>query len=220
MFEYLMPSLVMRAPSGSLLEQTNRLVVKRQEGYCNELGVPVGHLGIRLQRSQHRTDLPILELRRPRPRYKRGLNNDTVIAPYATGLAAMVRSGSGGPQLRAHGAAWRARCIRLVRGYRLHAVPPSRGREVCGRARIHGAPPGDDARFHLQCASRWRNACAFPCRTDDSGGRTSPAGAYAARHRARPAATEMVTTVVQDMTLVAETERRYRSAHSRVAAHT
>ncbi len=31
MFEYLMPSLVMRAPVGSLLEQTNRLIVERQE---------------------------------------------------------------------------------------------------------------------------------------------------------------------------------------------
>ncbi len=30
MFEYLMPSLVMRAPAGSLLEQTNRLIVRRQ----------------------------------------------------------------------------------------------------------------------------------------------------------------------------------------------
>ena len=33
MFEYLMPSLVMRAPSGSLLEQTNRLIVQRQIQY-------------------------------------------------------------------------------------------------------------------------------------------------------------------------------------------
>ena len=30
MFEYLMPSLVMRAPAGSLLEQTSRLVVREQ----------------------------------------------------------------------------------------------------------------------------------------------------------------------------------------------
>ena len=30
MFEYLMPSLVMRAPAGSLLETTNRLIVRRQ----------------------------------------------------------------------------------------------------------------------------------------------------------------------------------------------
>ena len=33
MFEYLMPSLVMRAPAGSLLDQTDRLVVRRQIEY-------------------------------------------------------------------------------------------------------------------------------------------------------------------------------------------
>jgi cyclic beta-1,2-glucan synthetase len=38
MFEYLMPSLVMRSPSGSLIEETNRLSVWRQEKYGNELG--------------------------------------------------------------------------------------------------------------------------------------------------------------------------------------
>ncbi|MEJ0097739.1 MAG: hypothetical protein WDM84_07225 [Bauldia sp.] len=42
MFEYLMPSLVMRAPAGSLLETTNRLVVKRQIEYGAELGIPWG----------------------------------------------------------------------------------------------------------------------------------------------------------------------------------
>ncbi len=42
MFEYLMPSLVMRAPAGSLLAHTNRLIVWRQEKYGAELGVPWG----------------------------------------------------------------------------------------------------------------------------------------------------------------------------------
>ena len=42
MFEYLMPSLVMRAPAGSLLEQTNRLVVRRQIKYGDGLGMPWG----------------------------------------------------------------------------------------------------------------------------------------------------------------------------------
>src|SRR5690606_2223695 len=42
MFEYLMPSLVMRAPSGSVLEQTNRLVVARQQAYGRSLGIPWG----------------------------------------------------------------------------------------------------------------------------------------------------------------------------------
>ena len=42
MFEYLMPSLVMRAPAGSLLEQTNRLIVRRQIAYGTSLGLPWG----------------------------------------------------------------------------------------------------------------------------------------------------------------------------------
>ncbi len=42
MFEYLMPSLVMRAPVGSLLEQTNRLVVERQQSYGRSLSIPWG----------------------------------------------------------------------------------------------------------------------------------------------------------------------------------
>src|SRR6185369_12124336 len=42
MFEYLMPALVMKAPAGSLLEQTDRLVVERQIRYGEERGVPWG----------------------------------------------------------------------------------------------------------------------------------------------------------------------------------
>ena len=42
MFEYLMPSLVMRAPTGSLLEQTNRLIVRRQIAYGDKRGVCPG----------------------------------------------------------------------------------------------------------------------------------------------------------------------------------
>src|SRR6185369_5194619 len=40
MFEYLMPDLVLEAPPGSLLEQTNRLAVRRQIRYGEERGVP------------------------------------------------------------------------------------------------------------------------------------------------------------------------------------
>jgi cyclic beta-1,2-glucan synthetase len=42
MFEYLMPPLVMRAPLGSLLQQTDRLVVRRQIEYGAKLGLPWG----------------------------------------------------------------------------------------------------------------------------------------------------------------------------------
>jgi cyclic beta-1,2-glucan synthetase len=94
MFEYLMPSLVMRAPFGSLLEQTNRLVVRRQIAYGTELGVPWGisesaynvrDLEFTYQYSNF--GVPGLGL-------KRGLGGNAVIAPYATALAAMVDPGA------------------------------------------------------------------------------------------------------------------------------
>ena len=90
MFEYLMPSLVMRAPEGSLLEQTNRLVVARQQEHGQSLGIPWGisesaynvrDLEMTYQYSNF--GVPGLGL-------KRGLSANLVIAPYATGLAAMV----------------------------------------------------------------------------------------------------------------------------------
>ncbi|MFT9016823.1 MAG: glucoamylase family protein [Acetobacter sp.] len=90
MFEYLMPSLVMRAPAGSLLEQTNALIVQRQIAYGQARDIPWGisesaynvrDLDYTYQYSNF--GIPGLGL-------KRGLGLDTVVAPYATLLAAMV----------------------------------------------------------------------------------------------------------------------------------
>ena len=90
MFEYLMPSLVMRAPAGSLLEQTNRLVVRRQMKYGAELGVPWGvsesaynARDLELTYQYSNFGVPGLGL-------KRGLSENAVIAPYSTALASMV----------------------------------------------------------------------------------------------------------------------------------
>ena len=94
MFEYLMPSLVMRAPAGSLLEQTSRLVVRRQMTYGATLGVPWGisesaynvrDLAFTYQYSNF--GVPGLGL-------KRGLSENAVVAPYATALATMVDPGA------------------------------------------------------------------------------------------------------------------------------
>ncbi|MBI2203895.1 MAG: glycosyl transferase [Candidatus Rokubacteria bacterium] len=94
MFEYLMPALVMHTPAGSLLEQTSRLVVRRQIAYGAERGVPwgVSESGYNV-RDRHMTyqysnfGVPGLGLRR-------GLGEDVVVAPYATGLAAMIDPGA------------------------------------------------------------------------------------------------------------------------------
>jgi cyclic beta-1,2-glucan synthetase len=90
MFEYLMPSLVMRAPAGSLLEQTSRLIVQRQMTYGAALGLPWGisesaynARDLELTYQYSNFGVPGLGL-------KRGLSSDAVVAPYATALAGMV----------------------------------------------------------------------------------------------------------------------------------
>jgi cyclic beta-1,2-glucan synthetase len=90
MFEYLMPALVMRAPVGSLLEQTSRLVVRRQITYGAERGVPwgvseSGYNARDLEMTYQYSNFGV-----PGIGLRRGLVEDVVIAPYATGLAAMI----------------------------------------------------------------------------------------------------------------------------------
>ena len=51
MFEYLMPPLVMKEPQGGILNQTNKLIIKRQIQYAPLEAHSVGHLGGRLQRA-------------------------------------------------------------------------------------------------------------------------------------------------------------------------
>jgi cyclic beta-1,2-glucan synthetase len=90
MFEYLMPSLVMRAPSGSLLEQTNRLIVRRQEEYGDKLGVPWGMSESEYNARDIEQSYQYSSFGVPDLGYKRGLSDNVVIAPYASGLASMI----------------------------------------------------------------------------------------------------------------------------------
>ncbi|MBW8837366.1 MAG: glycosyl transferase, partial [Burkholderia sp.] len=90
MFEYLMPSLVMRAPVGSLLEQTSRLVVERQAAYGRSLGIPWGISESAYNARDIEFTYQYSNFGVPGLGLKRGLSENRVIAPYATGLAAMV----------------------------------------------------------------------------------------------------------------------------------
>ncbi len=90
MFEYLMPMLVMPNYEGTLLDQTCRAAVALQIEYGNQLGIPwgVSESGYNIQDAhsnyQYRAfGVPGLGL-------KRGLGEDTVVAPYASALALMV----------------------------------------------------------------------------------------------------------------------------------
>ncbi|WP_376870864.1 GH36-type glycosyl hydrolase domain-containing protein [Albirhodobacter sp. R86504] len=90
MFEYLMPSLVMRAPKGSVLDQTNRLIVARQIAYGAANAMPWGVS----ESSYNARDLEMTyqysNFGVPGLGLKRGLSANRVVAPYATALAAMV----------------------------------------------------------------------------------------------------------------------------------
>jgi cyclic beta-1,2-glucan synthetase len=90
MFEYLMPALMMISPSGSLLNQTYELVVRRQIEYGAERRVPWGIS----ESAYNARDLDLTyqyaAFGVPGLGLKRGLSEDLVIAPYATALAAMI----------------------------------------------------------------------------------------------------------------------------------
>jgi len=90
MFEYLMPSLVMRAPVGSPLEQTSRMVVRRQMEYGDELGLPWGVSESAFNVQNKDLTYQYSSFGVPGLGLKRGLSDNAVVAPYATGLAAMV----------------------------------------------------------------------------------------------------------------------------------
>ena len=90
MFEYLMPSLVMGAPTGSLLERALRLAVHCQRAYGQSHRVPWGvsesAYNVRDVEQTYQYSpfgVPALGL-------KRGLGSDLVVSPYSTGLATMV----------------------------------------------------------------------------------------------------------------------------------
>ncbi|RUO27078.1 glycosyl transferase [Aliidiomarina minuta] len=90
MFEYLMPSLVMRAPAGSLLAQTNELVVKLQQSYARSLNIPWGMSESAFNARDHEFTYQYSNFGVPELGLKRGLGSNKVIAPYATGLATMI----------------------------------------------------------------------------------------------------------------------------------
>lgn len=90
MFEYLMPNLLMKTYPKTLLDQTCRMVVRRQMRYAAQRNVPWGvseaayNLVDRTGNHQYKAfGVPGLGL-------KRGLADELVVAPYATVLGALV----------------------------------------------------------------------------------------------------------------------------------
>ena len=90
MFEYLMPVLVMQEPEGSVLGETSRLIVKRQMEYGRERNLPWGVSESAFNGRDREFTYQYSSFGVPGLGLQRGLGDEAVVAPYATGLAAMI----------------------------------------------------------------------------------------------------------------------------------
>ncbi|MER9839704.1 protein ndvB [Mesorhizobium australicum] len=88
MFEYLMPPLVMKEPQGSILNQTSKLIIKRQMQYGRQKNVPWGISEAAYNARDRELTYQYTNFGVPGLGLKRGLGQNTVIAPYATIMAA------------------------------------------------------------------------------------------------------------------------------------
>jgi cellobiose phosphorylase len=90
MFEYLMPMLIMPSYENTLLDQTYKMSVKRQIEYGNQQGVPWGNSESEYNTVDVNSNYQYSAFGTPGLGLKRGLNEDLVVAPYASMLALMV----------------------------------------------------------------------------------------------------------------------------------
>ncbi len=90
MFEYLMPQLVMPTYENTLLHATNSAMVKRQIEYAKNRNVPWGISESGYNRVDASLNYQYQAFGVPGLGLKRGLEEDLVIAPYASMLALMV----------------------------------------------------------------------------------------------------------------------------------
>ncbi|MEO9337305.1 glucoamylase family protein [Mesorhizobium sp. SB112] len=88
MFEYLMPPLVMKEPQGGILNQTSKLIIRRQMQYGRSKRIPWGISEAAYNARDREMTYQYTNFGVPGLGLKRGLSQNTVIAPYATILAA------------------------------------------------------------------------------------------------------------------------------------
>jgi cyclic beta-1,2-glucan synthetase len=91
MFEYLMPSLLLRDYEGTLLDQSCRPAVDSQMAYGHEKGVPWGISESGYYAFDASMNYQYRSFGVPELGYRRGMAEDLVIAPYASLLAVSLR---------------------------------------------------------------------------------------------------------------------------------
>ena len=91
MFEYLMPNLLMRSHEGTLLARTSELVVDAQIGRTRHRAEPWGISESAFARRDAAQTYQYRSFGVPGLGFKRGLEEDHVITPYASALALSIR---------------------------------------------------------------------------------------------------------------------------------
>lgn len=91
MFEYLMPDLLMKSQRGTLLARTNAAVVDAQIAYAKGSGAPWGISESAYARADADHTYQYRSFGVPGLGFKRGLEADRVVTPYASVLAVSIR---------------------------------------------------------------------------------------------------------------------------------
>lgn len=87
MFEYLMPSIVLKDYENTLLDETYKTVVKMQEDYGNARNIPWGISESGFFAFDYRLNYQYKAFGLPSLGFKRGLRDELVVSPYSTFLA-------------------------------------------------------------------------------------------------------------------------------------
>ena len=165
MFEYLMPDLVLRAPGGSLLAQTSRLIVQAADRLRRGARPALGRFRVRVQRARSRAHLSVFELRRAGPGTQaRPVREQGDRALRHRPRRHDRRRSRAGQLHRAGRSSARAAAIGFYEAVDFTAEPRARRRNARAGARLHGASPGHEHRRHRQCAARWPHARSLPFR--------------------------------------------------------
>ena len=94
MFEYLMPNLLMRSHQGTLLAESCKLAVRAQMAYGRKRGDPWGVSESAFDRLDAHRTYQYRSFGVPGIGLKRGLEEDRVVAPYASALALSIEPGA------------------------------------------------------------------------------------------------------------------------------
>ena len=100
LFEYLMPLLIMRSYPDTLLDESCRMVVRRQREYATSRGTPWGISESAYTAVDRNGNYQYKAFGIPGLGLKRGLGDELVVAPYATALAATIDPARSADNLR------------------------------------------------------------------------------------------------------------------------